>query len=97
MTVCISTSQLKTTNLIFLEHQYLLRTDSLQRKEINYYKEKDIYWTKIDSLRQEEIQQYKVAQEAYQSKVATLEKRLKVWEIGGASVSLGLLIWLLLK
>lgn len=93
-TVFITAKQLKTTNLIFLEHQNLLIEDSLLRKELNYRQLENNILIKTDSIRQKQIQNI---HNSYNKDIESLKKQVKVWKIGGISISSGLLLWLLLK
>lgn len=93
-TVYITAKQLKTTNLIFLEHQKLLAEDSLLVQELQYQKQQNKLLIEADSIRQ---QHYKVAQDNCNLEKEKLQKTLNVWKIGGISLSTALLILLLIK
>ena len=102
--VIITPSQLKETNLIFIEHQKLLKENNLLYKQISNYKVDNDLLLKTDSLRALQLQNYEKLNESYNFKVEQLNKELKkkhnalmVWRIGGVTVSAWLLVWLLLK
>ena len=103
-TVLITSDQLKRTNLIFIEHETLLRTDSLLHKQLINYKISNDLLLKSDSLHTVELDKYKVLTESLNSKITSLNKELKqknktilTLKIGGITISSGLLLWLLLK
>ena len=69
--VVITQKQLQTINQIFLEHQKLLKTDTIYKKEINNYKQIVTNDQKIDSLRVETI---KVVKEDLKQTKKSLKK-----------------------
>ena len=100
----ITPNQLKEANLIFVEHQKLLRENDLLFKQISNYKLDNELLLKTDSLRTLQLRNYEGLTESYNLKVEQLNKEIKkknntiiAWKIGGVTVSVGLLIWLLLK
>lgn len=102
--VLITPKQLKETNLIFVEHQKLLRENDLLFKQISNYKLDNELLLQADSLRILQLKNYEALTESYNLKVEQLNKEIKkknntiiAWKIGGVTVSVGLLIWLLLK
>ena len=103
-TVLITSDQLKRTNLIFLEHEALLKTNSLLHQQLNNYKLNNDLLLRSDSIRKVEIDKYKLLIESFSSEIASLNKEIKrkdrtilTLKIGGITISSGLLLWLLLK
>lgn len=103
-TVLITSKQLKIANLIFIEHDYLLKTNQLLNKQLYNYKLNNELLLQSDSLNRIEIYEYKLLTESYNNEIASLNKQIKnkkktilTLEIGGITISIGLFIWLLLK
>ena len=103
-TVLITSDQLKRTNLIFLEHEALLKTNSLLHQQLNNYKLNNDLLLRSDSIHKVEIDKYKLLTESFSSEIASLNKKIKrkdrtilTLKIGGITISSGLLLWLLLK
>lgn len=95
--VYLTPIQLRETNLIFAEHNKLLTENKLLRNQINNYKEDNNLLIKTDSVR---IAQLSVCDSLNQSLENSLKKKNKAlffWKVGGITVSVGLLIFLLLK
>lgn len=102
--VLITPAQLKETNLIFAEHCKLLEENTLLRKQIDNYKLKDSLNNVSDSLRLNQLQNYKELANNYTNQISILNSKIKKqnstiigWQIGGITVTVGLVIWLLLK
>lgn len=103
-TVLITSNQLKNTNLIFIEHEKLLKENALLYKQLDNYKVSNDLLVQTDSLRKKEIAEYKLLTESFNAEINKLnkeikrkDKRLLSWKIGGITISSGLLLWLLLK
>ena len=103
-TVLITSNQLKNTNLIFIEHEKLLKENALLYKQLDNYKVSNDLLVQTDSLRKKEIAEYKLLTESFNAEIKKLnkeikrkDKRLLSWKIGGITISSGLLLWLLLK
>ena len=103
-TVLITSDQLKYTNLIFVEHKKLLEENRLLYQQIKNYKAKTNILLKTDSLRVEQIANYQHINEEYILQIDNLNKAIKkkdrtvtCWKIGGITVSIGLVLFLLLK
>ena len=103
-TVSIPSDQLKYANLIFVEHKKLLEENGLLYQQIQNYQAKTDYLLKTDSLRVMQISNYKHINEAYVTQIEDLNKAIKkkdravtCWMIGGITVSVGLVLFLLLK
>ena len=102
--VLITPNQLKEANLIFVEHQKLLKENELLFKQISNYKLDNELLLKTDSLRTLQLRNYEGLTKSYSFKIEQLNKEIKrknntllVWKVGGVTVSVGLLVWLLLK
>lgn len=103
-TVLITSDQLKYANLIFVEHKKLLEENRLLYQQIENYKAKTNILLKTDSLRVEQIANYQHINEEYILQIDNLNKAIKkkdrtvtCWKIGGITVSIGLVLFLLLK
>ncbi len=103
-TVSITSNQLKYANLIFVEHKKLLEENGLLHQQVQNYQVKTDYLLKVDSLRVMQISNYQNINEAYVTQIEDLNKAIKrknravtCWKIGGITVSIGLVLFLLLK
>ena len=103
-TVLITSDQLKYANLIFVEHKKLLEENRLLYQQVKNYKAKTNILLKTDSLRVEQIANYQHINEEYILQIGNLNKAIKkkdrtvtCWKIGGITVSIGLVLFLLLK
>lgn len=103
-TVLITSDQLKSANLIFVEHKKLLEENKLLNLQIQNYQTKTNYLLKTDSLRTAQITNYQYLNESYATRIEDLNKAIKrknravtCWKIGGITVSIGLILFLLLK
>lgn len=102
--VSITSDQLKYTNLIFIEHKKLLEENKLLLQQVQNYKVKTNYLLTTDSLRVAQISNYKLMNREYSMQIENLNKTIKkkdravtCWKIGGITVSIGLILFLILK
>ena len=102
--VSITSDQLKYTNLIFIEHKKLLEENKLLLQQVQNYKVKTDYLLTTDSLRVAQISNYKLMNREYSMQIENLNKTIKkkdravtCWKIGGITVSIGLILFLILK
>lgn len=99
--VLITPQQLKTANLIFNEHQKLKEENALLYEQIQNYKDLSSLNEQIDSLYLEQINNltidYSEQIESLNQMIAKEKKITKYWKIGGISVSVCLLVWLIIK
>ena len=103
-TVLITSDQLKYANLIFVEHKKLLEENRLLYQQVKNYKAKTNNLLKTDSLRVAQMSNYKLINREYSIQIDNLNKAIKkkdrtvtCWKIGGITVSIGLVLFLLLK
>lgn len=103
-TVLITASDLKYANLIFVEHDKLLKENTLLYQQIENYIDLNNQQVKVDSLRIQQISEYNKLNQNYANQINVLNKEvkkknraIKYWQIGGITVSVGLLLFLLLK
>lgn len=103
-TVSITSDQLKYTNLIFIEHKKLLEENKLLLQQVQNYKVKTNYLLTTDSLRVAQISNYKLINREHSIQIENLNKTIKkkdravtCWKIGGITVSIGLILFLILK
>lgn len=102
--VSITSRQLKETNLIFIEHQKLLKQHTLLLDQLDNYQVENSLLIQTDSLKTLQLQNYEQLSKAYTVKIDNLSKEISrknriitTWKVGGITVSVGLAIWLLLK
>lgn len=102
--VSITSDQLKYANLIFVEHKRLLEENDLLTQQVQNYQVKTDLLLRTDSLRVSQIADYQHINEAYVTQIEDLNKAIKerdravtCWKIGGITVSVGLVLFLLLK
>lgn len=102
--VSITSEQLKYTNLIFVEHKQLIKENKLLYDQIRNYRLKTDYLLQMDSLRVSQIEDYQSVNEIYVQQIEDLNKAIKrknravtCWKIGGTTVTIGLVLFLLLK
>lgn len=100
----ITPIQLKTTNLIFVEHEKLLKENSLLKIQLDNYVKDNQLLTQTDSIRTIQLKGYKDLNTQNKKQIEQLNKdlsrkkrELTVWKIGGLGISVGLLLWLLVN
>lgn len=100
----ITPIQLKTTNLIFVEHEKLLKENSLLKIQLDNYTKDNQLLTQTDSIRTIQLKGYKDLDTQNKKQIEQLNKdlsrkkrELTVWKIGGLGISVGLLLWLLVN
>lgn len=100
----ITPIQLKTTNLIFVEHKKLLKENSLLKIQLDNYTKDNQLLTQTDSIRTIQLKGYKDLDTQNKKQIEQLNKdlsrkkrELTVWKIGGLGISVGLLLWLLVN
>lgn len=103
-TVSITSDQLKYANLIFVEHKKLLEENDLLTQQVQNYQAKTDFLLRTDSLRVAQITNYQLINKTYATQIEDLNKAIKkknravtCWKIGGITVSVGLVLFLLLK
>lgn len=102
--VSVTASDLKYANLIFVEHSKLLKENSLLYQQVGNYVELNHQLVQVDSLRLQQINKYDKLNQSYATQIEALNKEVKkknkairYWQIGGVTVSVGLVLFLLLK
>lgn len=102
--VLITPQQLKETNLIFAEHQKLLVEKKLLLNQLNNYKLDNDLLSYSDSIKSLQVDNYKNLTNSYNIQIEELNqevqeknKSLLTWKISSITISVGLLVWLLLK
>ena len=97
----VSTSDIKYANLIFIEHDKLLKENSLLYKQLNNYIVLNSQLERTDSLRIKQIEElnriYSIQVENLNKEIHKQNKVIKCWKIGGITISAGLILLLLLK
>lgn len=90
----ITPEQIKYTNLIFVEHQKLLKENSLLNEQILNYQSLHNNFIKLDSIQKNQINnQLKINYDLSNK----LDKKNKVIRIGGITFGISLILILLLK
>ncbi len=102
--VSVTTSDLKYANLIFVEHNKLLNENALLHSQVENYIELNKQLVQVDSLRKQQLYEYNRLSQCYVTQINALNKEVKkknrairYWQVGGATVSVGLVLFLLLK
>lgn len=102
--VCVSIQDIKYANLIFAEHNKLMKDNILLSQQIENYKTLTNTLVQVDSLRIEQLNEYSILNQNYQERIEDLNKQIKkknktllIWQIGGITVSTSLLLFLLFK
>ena len=102
--VCISIQDIKYANLIFAEHNKLMKDNILLSQQIENYKTLTNTLVQVDSLRIEQLNEYSILNQNYQERIEDFNKQIKkknktllIWQIGGITVSTSLLLFLLFK
>lgn len=103
-TVLITPNELKETNLIFAEHSKLLVENELLGEQVESLEQDICLLQEVDSIRCQQIYNYEAMSQSYQNYIQALNEKIKrkdrtvrAWQIGGVTVSVGLLLLLLLK
>lgn len=95
--ITLTPSQLKQTNLIFIEHKKLLIENKLLKEQIDNYKEDNKLLIKTDSIRISQINIYKDLNNSLNRSLKNKRKSLLFWKIGGITISSSFLLLFLLK
>lgn len=102
--VSVTASDIKYANLIFVEHKKLLKENDLLDEQLNNVLQINSQFQQIDSLRTQQISEYNELNQSYLRKMDELNKEIskknrviRGWQIGGVTVSVGLILFLLLK
>lgn len=102
--VYVSIQDIKYANLIFAEHKKLMQDNILLSQQVENYKTLTNTLVQVDSLRIEQLNEYSVLNQNYQERIKDLSKEIKkknknllIWQIGGITVSTGLLLFLIFK
>lgn len=93
---------MKETNLIFIEHNKLLLENDLLYEQLSNYEKENLSLSQLDSIRSHQIKNYQNLTTSYQNEIKNLNKELSKkkksllgWQIGGVTVTFGLVVWLL--
>lgn len=102
--VYITTDQLKYANLIFVEHDKLLKENELFKQQIRNSQMITDNLLLNDSIKSLQIANYRYTNDLYIKQINTLNQDLSnknntilYWKIGGITVSVGLILFILLK
>ncbi len=100
-TVSVTASDLKYANLIFVEHKKLLTENSLLYQQLGNCIDLNNQLVQVDSLRKEQIFELN---KKHTKQINDLNKEIKkknnsilYWQIGGITISVGLILFLLFK
>lgn len=99
--VSVTASDLKYANLIFVEHKKLLTENSLLYQQLGNCIDLNNQLVQVDSLRKEQIFELN---KKHTKQINDLNKEIKkknnsilYWQIGGITISVGLILFLLFK
>ena len=102
--VYITSDQLKYANLIFVEHDKLLKENELFKQQIRNSQMITDNLLLNDSIKSLQIANYRYTNDLYIKQINTLNQDLSnknntilYWKIGGITVSVGLILFILLK
>lgn len=73
---------MKISNLIFAEHEKLLKTDSIKTQQIESLKEAVSYSLQLDTLYDNKVQEYEKTIQTYEKKNKKLKKLNKIFGYG---------------
>lgn len=100
----VSTSDIKYSNLIFVEHENLILENKLLDYQLGNYETLTNNLEETINFQKQEINNYKGLNNLYTDKIQVLDKEVKKknshllgWKIGGITVAVGLLITLIFK
>lgn len=81
-----------------------MRQNDLLSEQVKNYQEENLLLMQSDSLRLIQLQNYENLSKAYSVKIEDLNKEISkkdktilAWKVGGVTVTVGLMLWLLLK
>ena len=99
--VSVTASDLKYANLIFVEHKKLLTENSLLYQQLGNCIDLNNQLVQVDSLRKEQIFELN---KKHTKQINDLNKEIKkknnsilCWQIGGITISVGFILFLLFK
>lgn len=102
--VSVTASDIKYANLIFVEHKKLLKENYLLGEQLHNVLQINSNLVQVDSLRLQQIGEYNQLNQSYLQDIDKLNKEIRKknramvgWKIGGITVSVGLILFLLLK
>ncbi len=103
-TVSITTNQLKIANFIFAEHDALIRSNVLLYKQLSNFENHNNILKEENNLQLEKIRIYEEITNSQNIEIANLNSEImkknntiQSLKIGGITISVSLLLWLLLK
>ena len=95
--VIITDKQLKTANLIFIEHSKLLKENKILLKQIDNYKMLDNLNLKTDSIRLVQINNYEILNNKLKKKNKKLKVQRNIFGLTGLSFGLAFIFTMLFK
>lgn len=102
--VSITPEQLKTTNLIFLEHDKLFQENNLLNIQLNNYHNQLELYKKSDSIQILNLRRYQNITKEQQDSIDALTKEIErkkdtlfTWKFSSISIGVVLLLWLIFK
>lgn len=96
-TASITATELKYTNLIFIEHKRLLVDNALLKVQVNNYSNLYNQQLELDNIRKEELDNCYSQIYTLQESLSFKDRSFKILTIGSISVGVGLLILFLVK
>lgn len=100
-TVLVQVSDIKYANLIFVEHNKLLLENTLLYEQLDNYKSLNVQLEQINNIKSIQIDElnknYNYQLEALNKEIKGKNNTIKYWKVGGITVSVCLVIFLILK
>lgn len=95
--IIITDKQLKTANLIFIEHSKLLKENKILLKQIDNYKMLDNLNLKTDSIRLVQINNYEILNNQLKKENKKLKVQRNIFGLTGLSFGLAFIFTMLFK
>lgn len=99
--VYVTAQDIKYANLIFIEHKKLIKENDILKKQVVDYEKVVEIANEVDSLR---VEQIKTLDKDYTIRINNLNDEIKrknnhltYWKLGSVTVTVGLLLFILLK
>lgn len=100
-TVLVQVSDIKYANLIFVEHNKLLLENTLLYEQLDNYKSLNVQLEQINNIKSIQIDElnknYNYQLNELNKEIKEKNNTIKYWKVGGITVSVCLIIFLILK
>lgn len=99
--VYVTAQDIKYANLIFIEHKKLIKENDILKKQVVDYEKVVEIANEVDSLRVEQIKtldkDYTIRINSLNDEIKRKNSHLTYWKVGSVTVTIGLLLFILLK